>query len=233
MANTPRIDPSVLDDLGRLSSPAVADAIERFGVRQRDEGITNGSGDGLRCLTPAAGAAVGYAATARVTSHGDPARRWPVSLADAWRYVAAQPRPSIMVVEDVDEEPGFGTLWGSVNAYVHLALGCQGVITNGAVRDLPEIQKSGFKVFARGLAVSHAHVRILEVGVPVTVAGLDVVPGDLIHVDQHGAVNVPLDIAAQVPETARMMADRERRVIDICKSVNVTIDQLVDVMGLG
>lgn len=225
------LDDAVLEDLGRLSSPTIANAIELFDARPRDEGVTTRP---LPYLTPHLGVAVGYAATIRITSNGGTNLRENVELFPAsWRHVQEQPSPRIVVVEDVDAEPGAGAYWGEVNAAIHRALGCDAVITNGAVRDLPEMAAGGFRVFAGMLAVSHAYVRILEIGCPVTVAGLRVEPGDLLHADSHGVVNVPTDLAPQIPAMAQKLEAREREVIALCESGRFGVDALVAAMGLG
>jgi 4-hydroxy-4-methyl-2-oxoglutarate aldolase len=101
----------------------------------------------------------------------------------------------VIVVEDLDEPSGLGSLWGEVNANMHKAMGCVGCVTNGSVRDLDEVEPLGFHFFASHIAVSHAYVHIVEVGTPVRIGGLTVRPGDLLQGDRHGVINIPLDLA--------------------------------------
>ena len=56
--------------------------------------------------------------------------------------------------------------------------------------DLPE----GFPVVAGSIGPSHGFVHVLEIAVPVTVFGLTVAPGDLVHADRHGAVVIPPEV---------------------------------------
>ena len=225
------VEQSVIDALRTFSSPSVANAIERFDVRPRDEGVTDGS---VRAFTPALGVAIGYAATMRITSYGSSNLADNIALfRDGWEHVTAQPAPRIIVVEDVDEQPARGALWGEVNANVHLALGCEGVLTNGAVRDLPEMEAAGFRIFAGSIAVSHTNVCVLDVGTPVTVCGMTVEPGDLIHADLHGAVNVPHELAAKLPDALRELEARERAVIEFCRSPEFSAQALAKAMGLA
>ncbi len=106
------------------------------------------------------------------------------------------------------------------------ALGCVGVVTNGSVRDLPEAQKQQFYCFAHGLAVSHAYVHIVAFGEPVHVGGLKIESGDLLHGDLHGVQSVPLDIVPQIPAVAARLLDRERALIDLCRSPDFSVDKL-------
>ena len=102
------------------------------------------------------------------------------------------PAPRVVVVEDLDEPSGVGSLWGEVNANMHKAMGCVGVVTNGSVRDLDEVEPLGFHFFAQHVRVSHSYVHIVEVGTPVRIGGLTVRPGDLLHGDKHGVTNIPV-----------------------------------------
>ena len=56
--------------------------------------------------------------------------------------------------------------------------------------------RRAFQMFASGVAVSHAYAHIFDFGGKVSVGGMEVEPGDLIHGDRHGVQTVPLEIAA-------------------------------------
>jgi 4-hydroxy-4-methyl-2-oxoglutarate aldolase len=117
-------------------------------------------------------------------------------------HVQAVPRPRIVVVQDLDDEPAHGALWGEVMATMFTRLGCLGAVTDGSVRDLDEAHGMGFGFFARAVSVSHGYARVESAGEPVTVGGLTVRPGDLLHADKHGVLLVPAEIAAVLPAAA-------------------------------
>ena len=106
------------------------------------------------------------------------------------------------MIEDLDDEVGYGAFWGEVQSNIHKALGCLGVVTNGSIRDIPMIAP-GFQMLAGSLSPSHAYTHVEDFGIPVTVHGMKVNSGDLIHADQHGAVVVPLDDHRQDEGRAR------------------------------
>src|SRR5262249_38407839 len=82
-------------------------------------------------------------------------------------YVAGSPQPGIMVMEDLDgEHVGYGAFWGEGQSNIHKALGCLGVVTNGSVRDIPAITP-GLQMRAGSIVPSHAHVRLVAIGLPV------------------------------------------------------------------
>ena len=105
------------------------------------------------------------------------------------------PAPTIVVIEDLDPEPGFGAFWGEVNTTIHKGLGVLGCITNGSIRDLDMIA-TDFQLLAGCVGPSHAWVHVEAIDLEVEVHGMRVRPGDLIHADQHGAVVVPARRAA-------------------------------------
>jgi len=216
--------PGVLEQLRALDTCTVSNAIERLDVRLRNEGFTDIS---VRCLSPELPPMVGYAATGRIRTTAAPtARYWYYERMDFWEYLATIPAPRIIVVEDMDGHPGLGALFGEVHAQIGRALGCIGYVTNGAVRDLPGIERTGFHLFAGGVAVSHAYAHVVDFGGPVEVGGLRVNPGDLLHGDLHGVVSVPAAIAAQVPKVAAELLAQERELIQLCQSAHFSMEKL-------
>ena len=208
--------------LRRISSPTIANAIETFRIRPRTEGVTRA---GVRCVFPEFGTLVGYACTATIMS-GQPApanRR--ISRTDYWEYTRMQPSPKLTVVQDLSSIPG-GAYWGEVNANIHLALGSLGVITNGLVRDLVEVRRTGFHLFASGESVSHGFAHLEDFNRPVQVFGMTVNPLDLVHADRHGAVVIPAEIARDVVEAALEIDREERVMIDLCRSKEFSIEKL-------
>ena len=214
---------SVLDHLREFTSPTVANAIELFNVRPRQEGFMRPE---IRCIFPRLGVMVGYAVTLKIRAAIPGPKGEAVPARVHWEKVLQVPAPRVVVVEDLDDPPGLGAYWGEVNANLHLALGCVGVVTNGAVRDLDEVALLRFHFFAGHIAVSHASVHVVEAGTPVRVGGLTVRPGDLLHADQHGVVNIPRELAAKIPEGARKVVDTEHRIIAFSQSAEFTLEGL-------
>jgi regulator of RNase E activity RraA len=132
-------------------------------------------------------------------------------------YVAAAPNPSWVLVQDLDDPPGHGAYWGEVMGNIHKSLNCVGTITNGAIRDIPQIPP-GFQMLAGSIAPSHAYVHVVDFGGEVTIHGMKVKSGDLIHADQHGAVVVPLNVIDAMKPAFDKLAAREAKIIDAAKA---------------
>ena len=125
------------------------------------------------------------------------------------RYIAEQPGPKIVMVQDLDKPQVIGSFWGEVNSNVHRALGCVGTITDGAIRDLDEMTNAGFKAIAQRLCVGHAHVTPIRWNCEVEVFGTKVTPGQLIHADKHGFLAIPPEDEKNLLNAAIFMDNNE------------------------
>jgi 4-hydroxy-4-methyl-2-oxoglutarate aldolase len=169
---------------------------------------------------------VGYAATARVRTSEPPMEGSNYfDRTDWWNHILTIPAPRIVVVEDTDVHPGLGAFIGELHANILLALGCAGVVTNGAVRDLPAVRAAGFQMFAQNVSVSHSYSHIFDFGHPVEVGRMKVRPGDLLHGDLHGVQTIPIEIAGKISSVAQEMIDEEQKLIALCRSKNFTIEK--------
>ena len=213
----------MIDALRKVTSPSVANAIETFNVRPRNQGNVSNE---IRALFPELGPMVGYAVTALIRAEPAPLQNHRASTFAWWDYVLSIPAPRVIVVHDLDDPRGQGAQWGEVQANIHRALGCVGTLTDGSVRDLDEVRALGFQFAAAHVSVSHAYVHMVDFGLPVKVGGLWVKPGDLIHCDQHGAVTIPPEIAGRVPEAVRKVEADERQIIGLCQSAKFSVDDL-------
>jgi 4-hydroxy-4-methyl-2-oxoglutarate aldolase len=219
------LTPAHLGQLRELSTCVVASAIETFRVRLPNTGFANSS---IRCIFGEHPPIAGYAATARIRTSNPPmeGHGYSYERSDWWNHILSIPAPRVVVMEDLDEPAGLGAFVGEVNANILLALGCEGLVTNGSVRDLDEVRRSGLQMFAGNVSVSHAYAHIFDFGGSVKVGGLVIQPGDLVHGDRNGVQTIPLEIAPQVPDMARRIMRRRQRLIELCRSNGFSLDLL-------
>ena len=204
-SSTRRADRAALDALAGYGTPTIANALEILGM-DPTEGFTDGS------LTRMVGSRpfVGWALTATMVSASPRHDDEPFVATEAyWTYVAGRPAPAVVVVEDLDPNP-LGAMYGEVQGRLHRSLDVAGIVSSGAVRDIPELASIGLPVIGHHLCVSHAYARFIDLDVEVTVGGLRIRPGDLLHADGHGVQRIPagidLDLLAR---TARDVEARE------------------------
>ena len=222
MTQTAVMNAADLSVLRRYSTPTVANAIELFDIRPRTEGYMM---PGLQCLLPDAAPIVGYAATCLISAR-KPGPGEARESREYWAHLASVQGPRIAVVEDSDPEIGTGSFWGEVNANVHKALDCVGCVTNGGIRDMPEMRKLGFQALYGARCVSHGYIHIRDFGNPVKINGTTVHPGDLIQADEHGVLVIPTETLPYLEDAVLEMERRERPVIEYCQSGAVDRDEL-------
>jgi 4-hydroxy-4-methyl-2-oxoglutarate aldolase len=223
MALEPAIRVEQLDALRGLDTCTVSNAIEAFQLRLRNAGFANSS---VRCIFEDLPPMVGYAATARLRSGEPPIAGFYHDRTDWWNSILQVPAPRVAVLQDLDEPSGIGAFLGDMHAAILRALGCVGYVTNGAVRELPRVRGMDLQLFAGNVAVSHAYAHIFDFGSPVTVGGLEVRPGDLLHGDRHGVLTVPRKIAGEIPAAAAKLQAAEHRVIGLCRSQEFSVEKL-------
>jgi 4-hydroxy-4-methyl-2-oxoglutarate aldolase len=219
-----------LDALRQFDTCMVSNAIETFHARLRNTGFADGS---IRCMFSDEDVPpmVGYAATARLRSGAPPIVGGSFHDRSAfWNSILEIPAPRILVLEDMDEPPGRGAFVGDMHAAILNALGCIGYLTNGAVRELPAVRSMGIALFAGNVAVSHAYAHIFDFGATVTVGGMEVRPGSLLHGNRHGVLTVPIEFATKIPEAAARLRRTEQKVIDFCRSSAFSVDKLREIM---
>jgi regulator of RNase E activity RraA len=219
------VDAGILEALRRFDTPTVANAIELFDVRPRSEGFMNGL---IQACFPKHPPIVGHAATATFRS-ARPAEKGDVYsnlVEQVGRIVEDVPPPRIIVFEDLDGVPAAAN-FGEVLVSVYKAFGCVGLITSGAARDLDQIERIGFACFASAVIASHGYCRIIDVNVPVTVGGLAVEPGDLLHADRNGVLSIPRGIAAETALASAKVAEAEAEVLRVVQGGgSPTVDDL-------
>ena len=211
------------DFLRSIDTPTVCNLIEVVAPERRGLGYTVKH---LHCPFPDLPPMVGFAKTATIKTKDKVAlgqASYMEKRLDYLDYVAGEPGPSVVVIEDLDgEHAGFGAFWGEVQSNLHKALGCLGTITNGSIRDIPMIPP-GFQMLAGSVSPSHAYVHVVDFGVDVTIHGMAVTSGDLVHADRHGAVVVPIDkIDAMVPALDKI-SKQEARIIEAARAPGASV----------
>ncbi|MDE0053144.1 MAG: RraA family protein [Gammaproteobacteria bacterium] len=226
-----KLDDGVLEALRALDTPTVCNALEAVAPGRRGYGFTV---QPLVCTRPELGSMVGFARTAVIRA------MHPTDISDSemralregyYAYIDDGPKPSVVVIQDLDgDSRGYGSFWGEVNSNIHRGLGCIGLVTDGSVRDLPDIA-DGFQMLADRVGPSHAFVHLVGFGNPVNVAGMRVADGDLLHADRHGAVVVPADVAKDVPNAAALIARREAVIIEASQEPGFNFERLRKAWG--
>ena len=209
----PELTKELIAELQSIDTPTVCNALENIVPERRGYGYTT---QPLVCTHPELPPMVGIARTASIRA-AHPSERTGHDAAEVslgyYSYFDEGLKPSIAVIQDLDgPQRGYGSHWGEVNTNIHKGFGCLGVVTDGSIRDIPD-NAEGFQLLADRVGPSHAYVHVVDYGRSVSVAGMRVADGDLIHADQHGAVVIPWEVTDKMKEAADLICRQERVII--------------------
>ncbi|HUA58084.1 MAG TPA: RraA family protein [Verrucomicrobiae bacterium] len=213
-----------LEAIRRFDTCTLANAIERFKVRPRNEGFVTAE---ATCRFPDLPPVVGYAVTGRIQTYMPPMTgRCYYDHFDWWQYLMTTQAPRFVVLRDIDSRPGFGALFGEMHAHICRAMNCTAFLTNGAVRDLGAVEPLGFQLYSGSVSVSHAYAHIVDYGEPVEIGGLIINPGDILHGDRHGVLSVPRDVLADLPKVASQIRTEEAELVELTQRGSLSVEAL-------
>ena len=205
----------LLEELRQFDTPSVTNVVATYPEQDICLGLYNPWSENwytdqtIRCMYPDLGPRVGYAVTC-VYGLPDPNYRR-LTFMDVIDALDASPKPTILVFQQKfpPEIAGkVGLAGGNMTAAMR-AVGCVGAISNGPSRDIDEIRPMEFQYMLSGITAGHGAMAVHAVNVPVSVAGMDVSPGELIHMDENGAVKFPADRLEAVVANLRRLRDQE------------------------
>lgn len=223
------LTPALVRALVSVDTPTICNAIEIVEGRRATGGFTRRP---VVAAFPQLPPILGFARTATVSAaapSGLPPLEQKALKFGYYRQLEAR-EPVITVIEDTDDTPGIGAMWGEVNSAIHKGLGVRGCLTNGSIRDL-DMLAPGFQLLAGSVGPSHAHVHVTAIGIPVTVLGLRIQPGDLIHADRHGAVIIPPGMARELPAAVKLNQRQEAPILKAARARGFTVDKLIAAWG--
>jgi 4-hydroxy-4-methyl-2-oxoglutarate aldolase len=213
---TQSAEQDMLEELKNFDTPSITNVVATYPNSPNCLGLYNPwsenwyTDESIRCMFPELGRLVGYAVTC-VYGLPDPnyAR---LSFMDVIDALDASKKPTILVIQQKFPPAIAGKvgLAGGNMVSAMRAIGCVGLISNGPSRDLDEIRPMRFQYLLSGVTAGHGATAVQSVNAPVSVAGMDVAPGEIIHMDENGAVKFPADRTQAVLTNARELQKQEQ-----------------------
>ncbi len=217
------IDAELLSLLRSIDTPTVCNAIE---VAQGQRGFNQFTRGTMICSSTKSAPMVGLAKTAKITALSPSSENQEVikkRRMEYYRYMSDFNGPAVAVIEDIDYPECIGAYWGEINTKVHKGFGLTGALTNGVVRDLGDLAED-FPVVAGSIGPSHGFVHVREIDTPVSVFGITVSPGDLVHADRHGAVVIPNEVIPILKDAVHKLFASERLILDPAEKTEFSFD---------
>lgn len=185
---TTPLDDGLRTRLAAIHTGSLSDALGSVGVLAA----------GLRPITPGA----------RVIGPAFTVKCYPGSIITVHKALMEAPSGVVLVVDD--EGDTRGALWGEVMTHQAMRQGILALVTDGPVRDTPEIAALGFPVFAGSVTPRvGTNRRVGFTQIPIACAGVPVHPGDIVVADPDGVVIIPRDLAETIAERAEGIVRRD------------------------
>jgi regulator of RNase E activity RraA len=217
------IDAELLSLLRSVDTPTVCNAIE---VAQGQRGFNQFTRGTMICSSTKSAPMVGFAKTAKIAALSPSTESQEIikkRRMEYYRYMSDFNGPAVAVIEDIDYPECIGAYWGEINTKVHKGFGLTGALTNGVVRDLGDLAED-FPVVAGSIGPSHGFVHVREIDTPVSVFGITVSPGDLVHADRHGAVVIPNEVIPILKDAVHKLFASERLILDPAEKAGFSFD---------
>ena len=212
---SPMTTQEMLEELKEFDTPSITNVVATYPGNPLCLGLYNPwtenwyTDQTIKCMYPELGCLVGYAVTC---VYGLPDPNYSrLSFMDVIDALEASPQPTVFVFQQKfpPEIAGKVGLSGGNMTSALKAVGCIGAISNGPSRDIDEIRPMKFQYMLSGVTAGHGNMAIHAINVPVSVGGMDVAPGELIHMDENGAVKFPADKLEAVLTNVRALRDQE------------------------
>ena len=208
----------ILEELRKIDTPSITNVVATYPGNPLCLGLYNPwtenwyTDTSLRCMYPELGPTVGYAVTC-VYGIPDPNYNR-LTFMDVVDALDVSPKPTILVLQqkfppEVADKVG---LAGEIMTTAMQAVGCIGVVSDGPSRDIDAIRPMKFQYLLSGVSAGHGAMAVQAVNTPVTVAGMDVSPGEIVHMDENGACKFPADkMQAVLTSVEALLAEEESR----------------------
>jgi len=223
MSTTNNPSTTAIEYLKSIDSPTLSNAIEKLQLRPRAAGFTPLE---IRCLFPELGRLCGYAVTAQVEAVTQMHSTEERTFLELFNAVEASPKPAVVAFQEIGGHGNYAAHCGEVMATAFTRLGAVGLVTDGGVRDVPEVRALRFHYFCRGTVVSHANFKVVRVGVPIQILGLEIKSGDLLHGDENGLMKIPAAALEGIEKAVEQVRVRERRLMEFMRGPDFSVEKL-------
>lgn len=223
------LTPDQIEALRKVDTATVTNAMEYFDVRPPTAGFASLE---LKCMNPELPPMVGYA----VTCIGDSSTpKMDRKSQDRALYEALRdsPKPAVVVFQNIGVDRLRSNQFGDIMVTTFNRLGAVGAVTDGGIRDLSGMRRRapGFQMFAAGMVPSAGVSIAVQVGLTVSICGLSISPGELLHGDENGLITIPDEIADEVAAQGQEVLRKEQAKVEFIMSDAFSVEALAERSG--
>ena len=210
----------VLEALREFDTPLLANTLDYIGDTPAHEFYMSGDICGI---TPGLGPTVGMAVTCAMDT-STPGGEADMDL--YWQQVQEIKEmhlPAVWVVQTVGSRLDHECVLGDGTAKILHSAGCVGSVSNGRARDLVGLRTVPFAVYCRGTVAHHCVLRMKSINEPVSVGGITVRPGEVIHASDEGVIKIPPALLEALIETAPRHRAVEHEVHSLWRRTDLSV----------
>lgn len=220
----------MIEELKNYDTPSITNVVATYPDNPLCLGLYNPwtenwyTDQSIHCMFPELGRTVGYAVTC-VFGIPDPGYSR-LTFMDVIDALDASQKPTVLVLQQKFPKrlaAKVGLAGGNMNAAMK-AVGCVGVVSNGPSRDMDEIRPTGVQYMLSGVTAGHGAMAVHAVNVPVSVGGMDVSPGEVIHMDENGACKFPSDKIEPVLTNVKALLKEEESRINLLRAARTAAE---------
>ena len=184
----------------------------------------------IKCMYPDLGRKAGVAVTCVVGLQEPNFDR--LEWADVFRAINKPGLPVILAIkQDLPENIKMKNgLSGGNLTTAFKASGAVGAISDGPSRDIDEIRPKEFQYMLTGVCAGHGDFSIKAVNVPVNICGMDIAPGEIIHMDENGAVKFPREVLPKVLEYVKKILANEAQMQAKVAAATGDVEKIIRIM---
>ena len=216
---------SIFRKLKKFDTPTICNALELIDPKLQGKGFTKLPHVTLnKSLSPI----MGYARTATIVSSVKKSKITKDQFTKYFEYMDKGDLPKICIIEDINKKP-VGCYWGEVMSNIHKSMGFEGVVTNGAIRDL-DAMASNFQMLAGCVLPSHAFIKHISLGKKINVLGQTFSHDDIVHADCHGAVIINKKYLSEILFKINDVLSFEKPILELCNSKKFSTNKLINIL---
>lgn len=225
-----------LEELKKFDTPSITNVVATYPDKDYCLGLYHPwrgqwyTDEKAKVMYPDLGRTVGYAVTC---TYGMPDSNYDgLKFADVLRAVDAMNKPVVLIVkQDFPEEVKCrnGLLGGNMMTALR-AVGVVGVISDGPSRDVDEIRPLEMQYMLSGVSAGHGKWALQSINTGVEVFGMQVCPGEIIHMDENGAVKFPAEHIDEVIKRCTTLAAYEEKKQKMMRETN-DVEEIIKIMS--
>lgn len=225
-----------LEKLKKFDTPSITNVIATYPEKEYCLGLYHPwrgkwyTDENAKIMYPELDRTVGYAVTC---TYGLPDANYDrLKFADVLRTIAKLNKPVVLVVkQDMPDEIKCrnGLLGGNMMTALK-SVGVVGVISDGPSRDIDEIRPLNMQYMLSGVCAGHGKWALQSINTGVEVFGMQVTPGEIIHMDENGAVKFPAEHIDEVIDLATKLQKFEEKRQQMMRETN-DVEEIIRIMS--